>query len=177
MEGVPRGSDGPDRARRATLGGTALLVVLIVADIASPHTFLGALLVVAPLVAALGASERTVAALGAAAVAGCLVLGQVDHMFFGERHVIALVVVAAGSLIAIAAARTRTTLAAVHDAGVTAYQRIALLDRSSRLTAAPMDFRTRLQELAQLPVPEMAELCIIDLATPEGQFEGAVVAA
>ena len=70
-----------------------------------------------------------------------------------------------------------TTLARLRDAGDAAYGRIALLDRASGLIATPMEFRARLRELARLPVPEIGDLCAIDLATEDGRLEGVVVSA
>lgn len=172
-----RGNTGPLAERRTAAAALALLAGIIAADAASQHASLGALLVLGPLVAALACRARLVMAFGAGALLACLALGQADGGFGSGRHLIGLAVVAGGAVLAVAGARTRATLARVRDIGVEAYRRIALLDRSSRLIAAPMDFRVRLQELARLPVPDVADLCVIDLASDDGRLDGAVVAA
>lgn len=177
MPGWVWGSDSSVNERRVRALGLGLLVAIFVADTLAPHTSLVSLLVVVPLVAALACPAPVVGALAALTFAAGIGLGAIDHMFFAERHVVGLVVILVGGLVSVAAARTHTMLIRLRDAGDSAYRRIALLDRASGLFATPMEFQARLQELSRLPIPDIGDLCMIDLATEDGRLAGVVVSA
>ncbi|MCW2991090.1 MAG: hypothetical protein JWM73_1684 [Solirubrobacterales bacterium] len=167
----------PGAQRRGVLTALALLVAIVTVDVASSPTILISLLVVVPLAATLTCVPRTVAAIGALTFATAIVMGAVDGLFLAERHLVGLLVVLSGGIVGTVAARSRVALADLRDTESAAYRRIALLDRSSRLIAAPMDFEARLRELARLIVPDVADLAMIDLATPGGGLDGVVASA
>jgi PAS domain S-box-containing protein len=169
--------ESPGAERRGAFAAAVLLVAIVAIDLASDPTILISLLVVVPLVAALVCSPRTVALFGVLTFTTAIVMGAVDELFFAERHIVGLVVVAIGSLVGFGAARSRVALAELRTTEGAAYRRIALLDRSSRLIAAPMDFEARLRELARLVVPDVADLAMIDLCTPDGRLDGVVASA
>lgn len=165
-------------AGRAGWAAGALLAVVVALDVVTGEdTVLLPLLVAVPLVAAIACSPRVVAIFGAVAFLAAVPLGAADSIFGDERHAVYLVVVAVATAVGVAVARAQFRLAEVREAESTAYRRIELLDRSARLTAAPMDFEARLRELARLVVPDVADLAIVDLVTPDGRLEGIVAHA
>lgn len=176
--GVATSKDGwTTNERRGAIASLVLLVGILTIDAASGHTVLISLLVVVPVVAALACPARTVATLAAITFVAAIVMGAVNEIFGSERHSVGLAVVFSGGLVSAIAARSRDALASLRDAEGRAYRRISLLDRSSRLIAAPMDFTARLRELSRLAIPDVADLAMIDLATPDGRLEGVVASA
>jgi PAS domain S-box-containing protein len=164
--------------RRGALAAVVLLVGLTAADLASGNGIvLIPALVLPPLLAGLLCPTPFVAFVGAVAVMIGLPLGARDEIFGNGRHLIDMVVLAGGSVLALAIARTRVRLVTLREAEGTAFRRISLLDRSSRLIGAPMDFRARLAELSRLVIPDVADLAMIDLATPDGRLDGVVASA
>jgi len=164
--------------RRGAVAASLLLVVLSTADLATGHsTVLIPLLVIPPLLAGLLCPAPFVAFAGAVSVVLGLPLAAADDIFGTARHLVDMVVLAGGSVLALAIARTRVRLVTLREAEGMALRRISLLDRSSRLIGAPMDFRARLSELSRLVIPDIAELAMIDLATPDGGLDGVVASA
>jgi hypothetical protein len=77
----PRGSrDRTAGQRRAALVAVALLAAIVAADAASSQVTLVSLLVVVPLVAALGCTPPAVSAFGALALAATAVMGAADDL-------------------------------------------------------------------------------------------------
>lgn len=177
---VGAGVKGPatltNAERRGAIAAALLLVALVAVDAAAGDAILMPLLVAVPLVAAIACPPAVVALFGAATCLAAVPLGGLDDIFGEDRHLIYLAVLAVGSGVGVAVARARARLAAVRDAEANAYRRIALLDRSSRLIAAPMDFQARLKELARLVIPDIADLAMIDLAEG-GRLDGIVASA
>ncbi|MCW2966992.1 MAG: hypothetical protein JWM71_764 [Solirubrobacteraceae bacterium] len=177
MPGRGWGSDSTVGERRTAALALVLLAAIVVVDTLSKRTVLVSLLVIVPLISALACSPRTVSVIGGLTLAAGIALGAIDHVFANERHFVGLTGILVGGLVSVAAARTRTTLAGLHVAGDGAYRRIALLDRASGLFATPMEFQARLKELSRLPLPDIGDLCMIDLATDDGRLDGIVVSA
>ncbi|MFL5844053.1 MAG: SpoIIE family protein phosphatase [Solirubrobacteraceae bacterium] len=165
------------RERRLALGGLGLLAAIVVVDVLSEPTILISLLVVVPVLAALASPPRIVIGLAALTFATAVVMGAVDGLFLAERHIVGLLVVAAGGVASIQAARSRGALSALRETESEAFRRIALLDRSSLLIAAPMEFGARLRELTRLVIPDLADLAMIDLTTADGRLDGVVAGA
>src|SRR6187200_3082217 len=142
------------------------------------------LLVVGPLVAALAATPAATALVGALAVAVCVVLGGSDGDFGSGDHVVGIAAVAAGSSLAVvgAAVRRRFELAAGATATILDRERRArvradFLDRASRLLEAPPEPGAMLDEIVRIAVPDMAELCIVDLLRDDDELRGPAVFA
>jgi PAS domain S-box-containing protein len=177
-------SSGRRNRQLAVAVGVAVIVVVAVLDVALSTAVLRPLLVAAPLVAALGADPRATALVGAGAVAACVLLGFSDDDLGGFDHVVEIVAVALGGALAVlaAAARHRFERAVGATASVLAVERRArvradFLDRASRLIEAPPEPRAMLDQIVRIAVPDMAELCIVDLLADDGQLRGAAVFA
>ncbi len=174
-----------NRQAAAAGAGVALVAAVALLDAAlAGSTVLRPLLVVGPLVAALGATPRATALVAALAVAACALLGVTDDDAGSTDHLVETAVVAAGGALAVtgAAARRRFERAAGAAATVLAVERRArvradFLDRASRLLEAPPEPGAMLDEIVRLAVPDMAELCIVDLVADDGAVRGAAVFA
>src|SRR5919206_3760246 len=81
----------------------------------------------------------------------------------------------AGGLVVALAARVRFERAL--KAERTARMRADLLGRAGRLLAAPLDPEVRLQELTALAIPDIADVCSLDLLRDDGTLELTAVAA
>src|SRR3954453_17714099 len=162
-------------SRLVAIAAVSLFAVLVVADVAfRQHAILIPLLVVPPLLAASVCPPPVVALMGVLSVLAAVPLGAADGIFGTDRHVVYLGVLAVGGSVAVAMGRTRSRLIGLRETARIAHRRIALLDRSSRLIAAPMDFSARLQELARLVTPDVADLAVIDLTTEDGRLDGII---
>jgi GAF domain-containing protein len=175
--GVWGSKPGAAAERRVALLALALLIVIALVDALSDEAQLYSPLVLGPLFAGLAARPRHVAAVGAVAFVLGVVMGAVNDMLGSERQLVALLVIALGTLVATIAARRRVALEALRGDESRAYERIALLDRSTMLIRSPMEFDRRLREFVRLPVPDLADLCMIDLATEGGRLEGVIACA
>jgi PAS domain S-box-containing protein len=161
----------------------ALVAVIALLDvIVGRMAILRPLLVVGPLVAALAATPAATALVGALAVAVCVVIGVSDGDFGSGDHVVEIAAVAAGSSLAVvgAAVRRRFELAAGATATILDRERRArvradFLDRASRLLEAPPEPDAMLDEIVRIAVPDMAELCIVDLLRDDAKLRGAAV--
>lgn len=175
--GVWGPSRGPRAEQRVALLAVAVLGAVAAVDAALPHLQLYAPLVLGPLIAGLAARPRQVAAVGVLAFALGLAAGAFNDTLGSERQLVGLLVIALGAAVAVVTALRRVALAHLRAGEARAHQRILLLDRSAALIRSPMDFDRRLREFVRLPVPDMADLCMIDLATPDGRLEGVIACA
>lgn len=64
-----------------------------------------------------------------------------------------------------------------HQQARAAQRRVAFLADASRILAETLDYRETLQQVAHLALSVLADLCIVDLVTPEGSVERVVAAA
>jgi PAS domain S-box-containing protein len=150
----------PLRSHRLLLGALALLVVLVVLDVAAGLVLFVPLFVLAPLVVALRDEPRETAAAGAAAVVLAIVSGAWNGALGTGRWWVGLLLVAAGSLAAILAAATRRRLQ--RDA-----ERLELLvELGHAATGATVDETAA--RLGDLLVPAVADVCLVELAGEDG---------
>lgn len=122
-----------------------------------------AALVELPLVAAGLVSPRYTATVGIVTVTGAVLAG-LPHDAFSETHVAALIAVAlvAPAAVALSAERrAREEIAAF----------ATFLGDSSTLLACSLDFDVTAKAVASIPVPELADWCLVELGTPEGAVE------
>jgi PAS domain S-box-containing protein len=168
----------------AVVVGAAVVVAIAVVDlVVGDSAVLLPLLVIGPLVVAVGASARWTAAVGALALAAAIPLGLVAAgTIFSTEHSIEVLAVALGAALAVLAAATRTrseegarTSAALLALERRERERSTFLDRASRLLEAPPEPSSMLAEIVRLAVPDMAELCIVDLLDDDGALRGEAV--
>ena len=173
-----RGERERDGARVMLLAGLLVLVVVVIVDTAAGRSVsLIGYLILGPLIAATRARPRQVAALVAVALVAALALGATNQIFFELRHFVSLGLVAIVGVIAVLLAGVLGDLRTTRTREALAHERLALLDRSSRLIAAPFNVATRLEELTRLPIPDLAPLCVVDLLADDGSIGGVVVSA
>ncbi|MEA2385094.1 MAG: hypothetical protein QOH72_5065 [Solirubrobacteraceae bacterium] len=148
------------RSHRLLLGALALLVVLVLLDIAVGLVLFVPLFVLAPLVVALRDEPRETAAAGAAAVLLAVVSGAWNGALGTGRWWVGLLLVTAGSLAAVLAAITRLRLQ--RDA-----QRLELLvDLGGAATGATVDETAA--RLGDRLVPAVADVCLVELVGEDG---------
>ncbi|QEC46218.1 GAF domain-containing protein [Baekduia soli] len=181
--GAPTTAQDPVRLR-ALPAALGILVVVAVADlIVGTGVVLVPLLVAGPLAMAAGGQQLQTAAAAAVAVALAVALAAHDGVLGQSAGLTAIAAVAAGGALAIVLAGLHERLAGTvrrHDAELeaerAARRRTELLARAGELLESPMDPGTLLQRISALPVPEHADLAIIDLLQPDGTVRGAVTA-
>jgi PAS domain S-box-containing protein len=140
-----------------------VVLVSVLALLFEDSAVLIPLLVVGPLLAAVRAAPRCVAAVAVLAVAAALPLGLVDEGFLSEEHVVEVVVVLAGGALAflVAAGRQRYEEALTNERAARA--RSDLTARAGRLLEAPPEPEAMLERIVRMPVPDLADICIVDL--------------
>jgi PAS domain S-box-containing protein len=133
------------------------------------------LLVIGPILAAATSGPRDTAVVGALAFLVAVGAGAAAGEPASADHVIAASTVVVGSVLAtiVAAAREREQ-AARRDAEH-ALTRADLLGRASQLFESGADPLAHLDAIAALPVPDLADLCVVDLIGDDGRLrvEGA----
>jgi PAS domain S-box-containing protein len=155
-------------ARLPAVAGAFLVVLVAVIDLAGASSeVLIPLLVVGPLAAATGAWLTGALAVGALAAVAALGLSLHAGPLFTADHLMAI----AG--VGVAAALT-ATIVQLRLRDRTARRRALFLARSSDLLEAPPEPEAMLARVSGLAVPDMADLCIVDLLTPEGSIQGSV---
>jgi GAF domain-containing protein len=169
-------SDTPAQ-RLAALGGVLLVALAALVDVT-----IGAgisLLIVGPLVTAMIGRARDAAAVAVLAVLVSLPLGFVDDKFASTGHWVAVIAVAAGGALAVAGARLRERLVDDRRGVVEALDherhervRADLLGRAGDLLGSPLEPHEMLVELSALAVPDMADLCFVDLVMRDGALHG-----
>jgi PAS domain S-box-containing protein len=143
--------------------GAALVVVVTVLGVVLQNSaLLVPLLVVGPLFAAVRAAPQCTAAVGALAVACAVPLGLVDDFMSGE-HAVETSAVVAGAALAflVAAGRQRFEEALVNERA--ARRRSEVSASAGRLLEAPPEPEAMLEQIVRLPVPDVADVCIVDL--------------
>jgi GAF domain-containing protein len=168
----PTLADAPPE-RLAALAGVLAVVVAALVDVSIGSGI--SLLVIGPLLTAMIGRARDAAAVAVLAVAVSVPLGLVGGKFNTTGHWIAVVAVTAGGVLAVAGARLRERLVddergAREQLGHERDERLRadLLARAGRLLDSQFEPDAMLAELAELPVPDMADLCAIELVAPDG---------
>jgi PAS domain S-box-containing protein len=165
---------GPVRAatsdRRLAVAGACVTAVLALVDALATGAVLIPLLVIGPMLAAASARTQATAIVALLAVAAAVPLGAADDIFGSSRHTIAIAAVAAVGLMA-------TVAAALLQRERRARRRSELLGRSGKLLEAEQDPRAMLDAIASLAVPELADVCVVDLAGDDGRLHRAATAA
>jgi serine phosphatase RsbU (regulator of sigma subunit)/PAS domain-containing protein len=173
---------------RAVPLALALIATVAIVDLAvgvsDHHAVLEPLLIVGPLVAATRARPVQVAGLAVLAVLVGAGLGLLDGGLGDSDQLLALAAVAAGSALAVAVAQAHLALTgtvqqrgAELEAERTARRRADLLARSGELLESPLDPETMLARISGLPVPDQADLTVVDLLQADGSLRGAVTSA
>ncbi|MDX6378887.1 MAG: hypothetical protein QOE98_3190 [Gaiellaceae bacterium] len=157
----------------------AILCVAVVDILISTRAVLIPLLVVGPLIAAIQGGVRETAAVAALAFAVAIGLGPFDQGLLAAQHIVQVLVVAAGSGFAIAAAGARVRLERAQRAAAAALagERAARIEanmmaRASELLATAPDPEERLAQVVALAVPELADVATVDLLGPDGALRG-----
>jgi PAS domain S-box-containing protein len=160
----------------AAIPGAALVaVVTVLAVVLQSSQLLVPLLVVGPLFAAVRATPRCTAGVAALAVACALPLGLVDHFMSAEHAVETAAVVAGGALaFLVAAGRQRFEEALLNERA--ARRRSEIIAGAGRLLEAPPEPEAMLDQIVRLPVPDIADMCIVDLVH-DGELGGTSVHA
>jgi GAF domain-containing protein len=175
-----------DRRHATAAAAVGLIVVLAVLDlIIGANAVLIPLLVMGPLLAAVGAGVRATAAVAVFAAVLAIALGPVDEGMFAAQHVVQVLVVMAGGFFALAAsnARERFERAERTTQAALAGERAARIEanivaRASELLATTVEPEQRLAQVVALAVPEMADIGTVDLLEPDGSLRpGAADAA
>jgi PAS domain S-box-containing protein len=137
---------------------------------------------IAPMFIATRGNERETAVIAVIAVAASVGLGSVNDTFGESMHVMHMALVIAGGSIAVFTAhirrrldneRERTAQLLARERAERVRQEFA--SRASELLDAPPDSMSMLDQVAGLAVPDMADLCIVDLLEPDGTLKGVVV--
>ncbi|HEX6620676.1 MAG TPA: GAF domain-containing protein, partial [Solirubrobacteraceae bacterium] len=121
------------------------------------------LLVIGPLLAAAFAAPRCTLGVALLAVACALLLGFVDEKFLSAEHFAELLAVAVGGLLAVLAAKGRRTYEEALLKERAARRRSEFVGRAGQLLDAPPEPEAMLREIVRMAVPDLAELCIVDL--------------
>jgi PAS domain S-box-containing protein len=137
-----------DAALAAALGNSSVFVPL---------------LVIGPLVAAALAAPRCTLGVAVLAVACALPMGLGDNQFVSAEHIGELVAVAAGGVLAVLAATGRRSYEEALLKERAARRRADFVGRAGQLLDAPPEPEAMLREIVRMAVPDLAELCIVDL--------------
>jgi PAS domain S-box-containing protein len=121
------------------------------------------LLVIGPLVAAAISAPRCTLGVAVLAVACAIPLGLADHSFLSAEHVGEVLAVAAGGVLAVLAAKGRRSYEEALANERAARQRSEFVARAGKLLEAPLEPEAMLREIVRMAVPDMAELCTVDL--------------
>jgi serine phosphatase RsbU (regulator of sigma subunit)/PAS domain-containing protein len=179
MAPMPRAGN-PLGGHATAAGAVAAIVIVAILDILiSTRAVLIPLLVVGPLLAAVGGSVRATAAVAALAITVAIGLGPFDQGLFASQHVVQILVVMAGSAFAIAAAGARVRFDRAQRAAGAALagERAARIEanmmaRASELLATAPDPEERLAQVVALAVPDLADVATVDLLQPDGTLSG-----
>jgi PAS domain S-box-containing protein len=137
-----------DAALAAALGNSSVFVPL---------------LVIGPLVAAALAAPRCTLGVAVLAVVCALPMGLGDNQFVSAEHIGELVAVAAGGVLAVLAATGRRSYEEALLNERAARRRADFVGRAGQLLDAPPEPEAMLREIVRMAVPDLAELCIVDL--------------
>ena len=143
------------------MGICALVVVLDGA--AGPDINLIALLAIAPVIAAMSASEAETGVVGAFCVTLALLSGLWNQHVFEGEHLVAILVVASGSVAGLWTAALRERLERARAAE-------GLLADAGALLEDELDQEKRAAHVARIAVPALADLATLDLLQPDGSI-------
>jgi PAS domain S-box-containing protein len=121
------------------------------------------LLVIGPLLAAAVSAPRCTVGVALLAVACAIPLGLADHSFLSPEHAGEVLVVAAGGVLAVLAAKGRRSYEEALANERAARRRSDFVARAGQLLEAPPEPEAMLREIVRMAVPDMAELCSVDL--------------
>jgi PAS domain S-box-containing protein len=160
----------PDVRWWAGPAGLALVGVLAGVDaLWGPARIITATVVIAPFVTALSGSARQTLVVALAAVAACALSGSWNENYGTQDYLLRLLVVAAGSALAVAAAEGRQRLA-------TDRRRFHLLAAVAGVTETSASIGETVRRLTDLLVPDIADVAVIDVVR-DGRPERLAVAA
>lgn len=156
---------------RAALWGLATLAVLAAADsLLNADVAIVGVFMAAPFVTAFSGFRRATAAVALAALAAALLSGLWNHNAGSEEYWTKAGLVAAGGVLAcFAAAATRE--------GRIAFRRLEILDEIAALTARDSDGDSTLGFVTSVLVPELGEICTIDVIDGGGEVSRVAVRA
>lgn len=127
------------------------------------------LLVLPPVVAAVGSGASRTALVGAVCVAFAVALGQPDDIFGSREHLVDIGAIAAVTAAAVWIARLRERLEVTEQRSQLAADAATALQRT-------FDPRSALDELARLAVPKFADWCVVYVTEPDGSLGQVAVA-
>jgi serine phosphatase RsbU (regulator of sigma subunit)/PAS domain-containing protein len=142
-----------------------------------PDVTLVPLLVVGPLLAAATTDARGAAIVGAIAVVAAAVVGVIADRGGSAVHLVAISTVAVGAVLGTIVAGSRERQRTARRVAERALARSDLLARASALFESGADPLANLDAVAALPVPDLADLCIVDLIGADGALRAGGVAA
>src|SRR3954468_935181 len=150
------------------IAGLAVVAGLAVLD-ANWRGVISATVVIGPFVTALLGTPRQTVAVAVAAVAACAASGAWNDNFGSDDYLLRLVVVVAGAGIAVSTARSRMRLSRDRV-------RFHLLSAAAEISDAAGTVQETIQRLSDLLVPELADVCVMDVVR-DGVTERLAVAA
>jgi serine phosphatase RsbU (regulator of sigma subunit) len=154
-----------------TLIAMAISAFVVVTDGAlGPAVNLIPLLAVAPVIAALSASEVETGVVGAFCLVMALLSGLWNDGPGGADHLVAILVVAAGTMAGIWTAALRERL----ERGRAAE---SMLAEAGTLLEDELDQAKRAQHVSRIAVPQLADLATVDLLQPDGSLHRAATAS
>jgi serine phosphatase RsbU (regulator of sigma subunit) len=152
------------------LSNTSLVAILLAGMIAfldavaATDGVLSGLLAVPPLVAAIRATFAETAAVGAFCLLLAILAGTWNDNFGATQYVVSLLTVSAGAIVGLWVARMRWKLDREQVAS-------EILADAGRLMEIALDQRERAGYLADLAVPELGDVAMVDMLTPDGTIE------
>src|SRR6266511_3604173 len=169
-------SPPPTLASLQELSGPALIAMLVASAIAvldgvaGPNAVLIGLLAIPPVIAAMSASLPETAVVGAF----CLVLAILSILWHesvdAAQYAIAVMTVIAGDLAGLWVASLRVNLNREQAAS-------ELLAEAGALMEDALDRRQRAQHLADLAVPALGDVAMVDMRAPDGSIERVAASA
>jgi PAS domain S-box-containing protein len=128
------------------------------------------LLVAGPLLAAWVSGVRETAITGVVSAVVAFLVGLAGDAFLTSRHIVGVLAVIVGSLLASLVVRAR-------EAEREARRRTALLSHAGEVLDTRGDPISELDEIAGMAVPDLADLAVIDLQEDDGTVRAAAVRA
>jgi PAS domain S-box-containing protein len=170
---------------RGVVAAVGLLAIVTIVDLAvGTDVVLVPLLVVGPLVAAVRCGAPAVAGVGAIAIALAILLVLPEGGLDDADNLTAVAAVAAGSVLAVAVAQARDRLAgtARQRGAALAAERVArrradLLAQAGGLLESSTDPDGALAQIADLAIPELGDVGVVDVLDAEGRLRVTVTSA
>jgi PAS domain S-box-containing protein len=163
---------------RSLVPALLVTIAITVLDLATDaDVTLVPLLVVGPLLAAATTDWRGAAFVGAFAVGTAIVLGEIVDDGTTATRIVAISTVLIGAVLGTFVAYTRERQRGMRRLAEQALARSDLQARASALFEGGADPLADLDAVAALPVPALADLCIVDLIGDDGALHPGGVAA